>query len=117
MTDTTTPVMRTLIYPVADLDSATELFRALFGAEPVMAAPYYVQFASGDLEVCLDPHGHGGAGHGPVAYWHVPDIETSLKALLATGAETAQGVRDVGGRRIATVTTADGTVVGLLQQG
>ena len=49
----------------------TDLFRTLLGAEPVMAAPYYVQFVVDGVEIGLDPHGHGTAGSGPVGYWHV----------------------------------------------
>jgi predicted enzyme related to lactoylglutathione lyase len=116
MTLTTTPSLRTVIYPVRDLARATDLFRTLLGAEPVMAAPYYVQFVVDGVEIGLDPHGHGTAGSGPVGYWHVADIEAALADLRDAGAESAQGVRDVGGRRIATVTDADGTVLGLLQQ-
>jgi predicted enzyme related to lactoylglutathione lyase len=53
---------------------------------------------------------------GPVTYWRVDDINESLAALVATGAETQQPVSDVGvGRLIATVKDADGNPIGVLQ--
>ena len=53
---------------------------------------------------------------GPVAYWHVADIGKSVQALLESGARMQQDVRDVGGGRlVATLTDADGNVIGLLQ--
>jgi predicted enzyme related to lactoylglutathione lyase len=53
---------------------------------------------------------------GPVGYWHVDDIEKSLKALLDTGAEVHQEVKDVGGGKlIASVKDADGNGIGLIQ--
>ena len=53
---------------------------------------------------------------GPVIYWHVQDIETSLKTLLEAGAETEQEVKDVGGGLlIASVKDAEANIMGLLQ--
>jgi predicted enzyme related to lactoylglutathione lyase len=53
---------------------------------------------------------------GPVGYWHVDDIKQILKALVDTGAEAQQEVKDVGGGKlIASVKDADGNVIGLIQ--
>jgi predicted enzyme related to lactoylglutathione lyase len=53
---------------------------------------------------------------GPLGYWHVHDLDARVKALVAAGAELRSDVRDVGGGKlIATVTDADGNVIGLLQ--
>jgi predicted enzyme related to lactoylglutathione lyase len=77
---------------------------------------YYVGFRVGDQEIGLDPHGHSQGMTGPVGYWHVEDIEKSLGLLLDAGAETQQAIRDVvGGKLVATVTDADGNVIGLVQ--
>jgi predicted enzyme related to lactoylglutathione lyase len=49
-------------------------------------------------------------------YYHVDDIEQSLKSLVAAGAQMQQEIKDVGGGRlIATVKDADGNIIGLLQ--
>jgi predicted enzyme related to lactoylglutathione lyase len=64
----------------------------------------------------LDPHGHSKGMTGPVAYWHVDDIEQRLQALLDAGVEAHQGVRDVGGGTLlASVKDTDGNVIGLIQ--
>ena len=53
---------------------------------------------------------------GPVAYWHVPDIEAKLAELTAAGATVKEPANEVGGGRlVATVTDADGNVLGLIQ--
>ena len=108
--------LRTVIYPVQDLDAAKALFGALLGSAPVMDEPYYVQFHDAGQEIGLDPHGHAKGMTGPVCYWHVDDIEAAFKALVAAGAKEQQSVQEVGaGRRVATVTDPDGNAVGLLQ--
>jgi hypothetical protein len=81
-----------------------------------MDEPYYVGFNVEGQDIGLDPRSKSKGMTEPIAYWHVDDIEESLKALLGAGAEAHQGVRDVGGGKlIASVKDADGNVIGLLQ--
>jgi predicted enzyme related to lactoylglutathione lyase len=108
--------IKAIIYPVKDLAKAKTLYSKLLGVEPNMDEPYYVGFNVGGQDVGLDPNGHGQGMTGPVGYWHVDDIERSMKALLEAGAEAQQEVKDVGGGKlIASVKDADGNVIGLLQ--
>jgi predicted enzyme related to lactoylglutathione lyase len=108
--------IRTVIYPVKDLAQAKMLYGKLVGVEPFMDEAYYVGFNVAGQDVGLDPHGHSEGMRGPVCYWHVDDIEKSLKALLDTGAEAQKEIKDVGGGKlIATVKDADGNVIGLIQ--
>ena len=108
--------IKTIIYPVRDLAKAKTLYGELAGVEPYADEAYYVGFNVGSQDVGLDPNGHSQGMTGPLAYWHVDDIERSLKALLDTGAEAQQEVKDVGGGKlIASVKDADGNVIGLLQ--
>ena len=108
--------MKTVIYPVKDLTAAKKAYGTLFGVAPYADEPYYVGFNVAGQEVGLDPNGHSTGMSGPVGYWHVDDINESLKHLVDAGAETQQPVRDVGGGKlIATVKDADGNMIGLLQ--
>jgi predicted enzyme related to lactoylglutathione lyase len=108
--------VKTIIYPVKDLAQARTLYGKLLNVEPYMVAPYYVGFSIEGQDIGLDPNGHSQGMSGPVAYWHVDDIEKSLQNLLDAGAETQQEVRDVGGGKlIASVKDADSSVIGLLQ--
>jgi predicted enzyme related to lactoylglutathione lyase len=108
--------VKTIIYPVTDLAKAKALYGTLAGVEPAMDEAYYVGFDVASQDIGLDPNGHRQGMTGPVAYWHVDDIETTLKALLDAGAQAKQEVRDVGGGKlIASVTDADGNVIGLIQ--
>src|SRR5438034_11670581 len=105
--------VKTIGYPVQDLERAKALFSELAGAPPTSDSPYYVGFTIGGQEIGLDPHSHR---HGATPYWHVEDIHAKLKVLQDSGAETVQDVKDVGGGRlIAAVKDPDGNIIGLLQ--
>ena len=106
--------MRTIIYPVKDLDQARALYGHLLGVEPAMDAPYYVQFNVGDQAIGLDPNGHAQGMTGPLGYWHVDNIQAAVERLVADGAALVQGVRDVGGsKQVAVVQDPDGNTIGL----
>jgi predicted enzyme related to lactoylglutathione lyase len=92
------------------------IFGRLFGVEPYIDEPYYAALNVGGHDVGLDPNGHGKGMTGPIAYWHVDDINKSLDTLLDAGAEADQAIQDVGGGTlIAAVKHADGHVTGLFQ--
>ncbi|GGO84828.1 VOC family protein [Wenjunlia tyrosinilytica] len=108
--------IKTIIYPVQDLAKAKAVFGALLGVEPIMDEAYYVGYDVDGLDVGLDPHGHRKGMTGPVTYWQVDDIKSSVQALLDAGAQAQQEIGDVGeGKLIATVKDADGNVIGLVQ--
>jgi predicted enzyme related to lactoylglutathione lyase len=107
--------MKTILYPVKDIAAAKNLYGPLLG-KPTTDEAYYVGFKVDGQDVGLVPDGHSKGMTGPVGYWHVDDINESLQALLASGAEAQDPVRDVGGGRlVATVKDPDGNVIGLLQ--
>jgi len=108
--------VKTLIYPVKDLDRAKALFGALLGAKPSVDSPYYVQFEVGDQRLGLDPNGHTRGFPGSVGYWEVEDVNARFQELLAAGATEHESPKDVGnGALIASVKDADGNVIGLIQ--
>jgi len=108
--------MKTVIHPVHDLTSAKAVWSSLLGVEPVMDEPYYVQFVAPDgQQVGLDPNGHRKGMTGPVGFWHVDDMDTTLKALLDAGATEKNSPIDVGGGRlVATLLDPDGNPIGLI---
>ena len=108
--------VKTFIYPVKDIDRAKTIFGALLGAEPTVDSPYYVQFEIGDQRLGLDPNGHARGFPGSVGYWEVEDVQARYQELLAAGATEHEKPKDVGGgAMIASVTDADGNVIGLIQ--
>jgi predicted enzyme related to lactoylglutathione lyase len=111
------PSIGTVIYPVSDLAQAKAVFGAILGTAPVMDESYYVQFSAGGQEIGLDPNGARKGLTGPVPYWHVADIQATIKQLLAAGAQQRDAVSDFGGggRLVASVTDPDGNVIGLIQ--
>jgi predicted enzyme related to lactoylglutathione lyase len=105
--------IKTVIYPVKDVEKAKALFRALMG-EPAYETPAYVGYNINGQNIGLDPNGRRHGLVGPVCYWHVDDIQSSLQALLDAGAELVQPVQDVGGGGLrATVKDAEGNAIGL----
>jgi predicted enzyme related to lactoylglutathione lyase len=108
--------IKTVLHPVTDLEAAKPVYAALLGVAPSADSSYYVGFDAEGQHIGLVP-GAGDQGMaGPVAYWHVDDIEGKLAEVTAAGATVKDPVREVGGgRRVATVADADGNVLGLLQ--
>jgi predicted enzyme related to lactoylglutathione lyase len=116
MTDSLTQGIQTVLVPVSDLASAKALYSALLGMEPQSDSSYYVGFDAADQQIGLVPGGGPQAMTSPVPFWHVADIEAKLAELTAAGATVKEPAHDVGrGRLVATVTDADGNVLGLLQ--
>lgn len=107
--------MKTVIFPVRDLAHAKTLYGNLLGVAPIVDEVYYVQFNVAEQEIGLDPNGHSQGLTGPIGYWHVADIDASLKDLTSAGAEIFRPRQDVGGRLIAAVKDADDNIIGLLQ--
>ncbi|WP_436533964.1 VOC family protein [Actinoplanes sp. HUAS TT8] len=106
--------IKTVLHTVSDLDAAKTVYTALLGIAPQTDTSYYVGYDTGAQHVGLVPAKDGVAA--PVTYWAVPDIAAKVAELTAAGATLKEEPHDVGGDRlIATVTDADGTVLGLLQ--
>ena len=104
--------IKTILFPVKDVEKAKPVYTALLGVEPSVASPYYVGYDSDGQHIGLVPN---GSTNGPACYRHVDDLETGLKALLAAGATIAQEPKQVGnGRTVASVTDVDGNEIGLI---
>jgi len=107
--------LKTIIYPVSDLQAAKAVFTALLETDPYIDESYYVGYRVADQEIGLDPGGKGLGG--PLPYSTVGDIEAALRSLLDAGAELQNDIKDVGGGTlIATVTDRDSNAIGLLQR-
>jgi predicted enzyme related to lactoylglutathione lyase len=117
MTDSATQGIKVVLHPVSDLAKAKEVYTALLGGGPPQAdSDYYVGFEAAGQHVGLVPGGGPQGYTSPVTFWEVPDIEAKLAEVTAAGATVREAAHDVGGGRlVATVTDADGNVLGLLQ--
>ena len=108
--------IKTVLHPVTDLAAAKAVYTALLGVTPSADSSYYVGFDAEGQHIGLVPGGGPQGMTGPVAYWHVPDIEAKLAEVTGAGAKLKEPAHDVGGGRlVATVTDPDGNVLGLLQ--
>lgn len=75
----------TVLYPVRDPEKAKALFTALFGAPPHVDSPFYIGFSVNGAEIGLVPNGHDQGMTGPVPFYDVDDISTTLGALQSAG--------------------------------
>ena len=116
MTDSSTQGIKTVLYPVSDLEKAKAVYTALLGVPPQTDSSYYVGFDAAGQQIGLVPGGGPQGMTSPVPHWHVPDIEAKLAEVTAAGATVKEPAHEVGGGRlVATVTDPDGNVLGLIQ--
>ena len=103
------PVIRSLVIPVSDLDAAKAVYTALLGS-PHTDESYYVGYNINGFEVGLNPAGGGG----PVAFVDVDDLDTTRDILLAAGATGRDAPRQVAPEvRICVLADTDGNPIGL----
>jgi predicted enzyme related to lactoylglutathione lyase len=108
--------IKTVLHPVSDVEKAKVLYTALLGTEPQADSPYYVGYDVAGQHIGLVPGGGPQGLTSPVSYWHVDDIEAKLAEVTAVGATIRDAANEVGGGRIvASVTDADGNVLGFVQ--
>lgn len=116
MSGSSTQGIKTMLFPVSDLDKAKAVYAALLGIEPQADSSYYVGFDVEGQQIGLVPGGGPQGMTSPVPHWHVSDIEAKLAEVTAAGATVKDSPRDVGGGRlVASFTDLDGNVVGLIQ--
>jgi predicted enzyme related to lactoylglutathione lyase len=116
MTASSNEGVKTILVPVSDIEKAKALYSALLGGPPQHDASYYVGYDTEGLHVGLVPGGGPQGMTNLVPYWHVSDIESKIAKMTAAGGRVKEAVRDVGGgRRVATITDADGNELGLSQ--
>jgi predicted enzyme related to lactoylglutathione lyase len=110
--------LRTVIYPVANLDQAKAWYSTLLGQEPYFDQPFYVGYTVGGFELGLDPNGAPtpAGGGGPLTYWGVPDLAAAYARARDLGAGEHNPIQDVGdGIQVAVVTDPFGNPLGLIQ--
>ena len=122
MSETSFLGLRTVIYPVDDLQAGKEWYSRVLGFPPYFDEPFYVGFNVGGFELGLDPDIASKPGaskpgaDGPLAYWGVEDAGRAYERLLALGAREHQPLQDVGeGIRVASVLDPFGNAFGIIE--
>lgn len=107
--------LRTAIYPVTDLATATRWYAEVLGVAPYFSEPYYVGFSVGGFELGLLPDGTPGTV-GPQPLWGVLDVAAAHDRLLKLGAAPLDPVTEVGGGiKVAAVVDPFGNRFGLIE--
>lgn len=107
--------LRTVIYPVSNLEAARAWYADVLLQQPYFDQPFYVGFSVGGFELGLIPEGQPSTA-GSEAYWGVPDAQAAFKRLLELGATSLAPVTDVGGGIfVAAVRDPFGNRLGIIQ--
>ncbi|MGH3733081.1 MAG: VOC family protein [Acidimicrobiales bacterium] len=105
--------LRTVIYPVPDLEAAKAWWTEFLGFGPYFDEPFYVGFDPAGYELGLLPD--ADPAEGALTYWGVDDVNAAVDAALETGATLDAEPTDVGeGIITASVRTPDGSIVGFI---
>lgn len=107
--------LRTVIYPVTDLEKAKSWYSEVLGHEPYFDQPFYVGYSVGGFELGLIPDGVPGA-QGAMAYWGVPDAHVAMERLMALDAKVYDELKDVGeGIIVGAVLDPFGNIFGIIE--
>ncbi len=105
--------LRTVIYPVADLDAAKLWWTTLLGHEPYFDQPFYVGFEVAGYELGLLPE--ASPTDGALTYWGVESVQDAMDAAIEVGAMEHTAATEVGeGIVTGSVLTTLGSVVGFI---
>lgn len=109
--------LRTCIYKVTDIRSATEWYTKAFGTEPYFNEVFYVGFniAGYELGLIPDENPTTAKGDGVHTYWGVENVEKEYKRLISLGAKDYEEPHNVGGELVVgAVKDPWGNVVGMI---
>jgi catechol 2,3-dioxygenase-like lactoylglutathione lyase family enzyme len=105
--------LRTVIYPVIDLQAAKLWWSTLLGQEPYFDEPFYVGFAVAGYELGLLPDAN--PVEGAVTYWGVASVPDAIAAAVAVGAIEHSAPTAVGaGITTGSVLNLSGNVIGFI---
>ena len=107
--------LRTVIYPVTDLEAAKRWYTKVVGHAPYFDQPFYVGFTVGGFELGLIPDGTPGTA-GPQPLWGVADATAEYQRLLGLGATALNEVTEVGeGIKVGAVVDPFGNHLGIIE--
>ncbi|MEQ8472120.1 MAG: VOC family protein [Marinoscillum sp.] len=108
--------LRTTIYKVDDLESATGWYTKAFGVAPYFNEPFYVGFNIGGYELGLLPEKTPEPKTTNIlSYWAVDDITDAYDIMVSNGAKELEEPKDVGeGLMVALVKDPWQNVIGLI---
>lgn len=105
--------LRSVIYPVDDVQISKDWWTRTLGIEPYFDEPFYTGYNIGGFELGLFPAGN--KEDGPITYWGVDDIAAVCLHFTQNGAVVVRGIEEVGaGIKVAILRSASGEIFGLI---
>jgi catechol 2,3-dioxygenase-like lactoylglutathione lyase family enzyme len=103
--------LRTVIYPVPDLDAAKDWWTGFLDTGPYFDQPFYVEFDVGGYKFGLLPD--ADPADGAQAYWGIIDVPAAVERAVGQGCEIHSPTSDLGdGIVTAVVRRREGTLIG-----
>ena len=108
--------LRTVIYPVPDIEAAKQWYTTAFQQLPYFDETFYVGYNIGGYELGLMPDSLTNKdGETGTAYWGVIDIEAAFNHMVNLKATVKDEPYDVGGDvKVAVVKDPWGNYIGLI---
>lgn len=107
--------LRTVVFPVRDLDVARAFYTALLSCDAYFDEPYYVGFDVGGYELGLSPDEGRCSSDGAHPYWGVDNVEKAIAHAISLGAAPLASPREVGdGIVLGAVTDPSGNALGFI---
>ena len=110
--------VRSVVYPVSDLEAAKTWYASLLGSRPYIDGPSYVGFDVSGYELGLDPDTTNptpDAG-GTIVYWTVTSADSVVARAVSLGATMHDPVRDMRtGVRMGAVLDPFGNILGVVE--
>ena len=109
--------LRTVIYMVADMETAKAWYTKAFGQAPYFDEPFYIGFNISGYELGLQPETDPTTEKpaSVVTYWGVEDAEKAYQHFLDHGATPHSPPQNVGGPLVvASVKDPWGNIIGMI---
>lgn len=105
--------LRSVIYPVDDLEKSKAWWTRALGIEPYFDQPFYTGYNIGGFELGLFPAGSKESG--PITYWSVEEIEAAFLHFTQNGALVVSGIDEVGdGIKVAVLRSTENEIFGII---
>jgi len=113
MNETNLLGLRSVIYPVDDVEKSKAWWTKVLGIEPYFDQPFYTGYNIGGFELGLFPGGL--KENGPITYWGIEDIDSAFLHFTHNAATVVSGVEEVGdGIKVAVLCSTTGEIFGLI---
>jgi len=107
--------VRSISYPVSDIEKGREWYNSILGIKPVFENPLLTIYRINDFTFSLIQEGKGNEikENPPVVFWEVEDIDSAFNKLIESGARPVSEISIYFNSRMAKLADPFGNIIGL----